>query len=828
MDIIIIMVKKKERIKKAKKARKTSIGRWPDNKQFAFTIVDDTEYSTVFNTKPIYDLLDEIGLKTTKTVWVYPSRDRCEGSCIMEEEYLEFIKEIQDKGFEIGLHNVGSGAFHREEIIEGIEIFKDLLGIEPTMHINHDSNPDNIYWGAERYQKILSFIIKLFYRKKRKFYGTDTQSTHFWGDICKKNFKYIRNYVFNGINTLKYDPKMPYKVKKKEKYSNYWFSSADAHTSVEFNNLLTEKNIERLKKEQGCCILYTQLDQILLGTYLYPEAVAYYAIGQKIMIVINGVVLSVMEVALPRLSNYSEKGNEEEYISLLNRVSIFFFAMLFPIAMGITALSREIIVLFGGDQYLPATGVLSIFGIYMIGVGIQYIISKQILYVKGKERIIVGSVIGGGVLNLMMNILLLSLGLFTPQTAIITTCVAIFFQVTIMYTIIRKYMKIDYKLLTWDKLKYLAISISFIPIAYLVRKILIRTSKVTIVTVVVCAAIYLLFLILIKDSNLYFVLERIRVGKNKEELIPSQKGGRGMNIQEFRILKLIHRNTKQNLLEISEQMGLSQGTVKNLTYYLLENTYIKQNFKGEYTITSKGLEMIEEAIIKTAVILAAGIKPETNHIVKDVIPKELLQIDEKTLSLGEKGLVERSIQILLKNGIERIIIVTGHQSRFYNELTERYKCVYVIENIDYASTGSMASLAKIVDFIDSNFILLENHLIYEEKAIKQLQNTEKKDCILISNIANSGDEVYVEIINNNINKISKSKEALGSIYGEWVGITKISKELLDLMMLAYSKTTNPYYDYKYAIEDVARNYMVGFQKIDHLIWTKVKEVSIND
>lgn len=575
-------------------------------------------------------------------------------------------------------------------------------------------------------------------------------------------------------------------------------------------------------------ILYTQLDQILLGTYLYPEAVAYYAIGQKIMIVINGVVLSVMEVALPRLSNYSEKGNEEEYISLLNRVSIFFFAMLFPIAMGITALSREIIVLFGGDQYLPATGVLSIFGIYMIGVGIQYIISKQILYVKGKERIIVGSVIGGGVLNLMMNILLLSLGLFTPQTAIITTCVAIFFQVTIMYTIIRKYMKIDYKLLTWDKLKYLAISISFIPIAYLVRKVLIRTSKVTIVTVVVCAAIYLLFLILIKDSNLYFVLERIRVGKNKEELIPSQKGGRGMNIQEFRILKLIHRNTKQNLLEISEQMGLSQGTVKNLTYYLLENAYIKQNFKGEYTITSKGLEMIEEAIIKTAVILAAGIKPETNHIVKDVIPKELLQIDEKTLSLGEKGLVERSIQILLKNGIERIIIVTGHQSRFYNELTERYKCVYVIENIDYASTGSMASLAKIVDFIDSNFILLENHLIYEEKAIKQLQNTEKKDCILISNIANSGDEVYVEIINNNINKISKSKEALGSIYGEWVGITKISKELLDLMMLAYSKTTNPYYDYKYAIEDVARNYMVGFQKIDHLIWTKVKEVSIND
>ncbi len=52
---------------------------WPDKKNFAFTIVDDTDNGTVENTKPVYDFLYEQGIITTKTVWVYPSRDKFTG-----------------------------------------------------------------------------------------------------------------------------------------------------------------------------------------------------------------------------------------------------------------------------------------------------------------------------------------------------------------------------------------------------------------------------------------------------------------------------------------------------------------------------------------------------------------------------------------------------------------------------------------------------------------------------------------------------------------------------------------------------------------------------
>lgn len=49
---------------------------WKSGKDFAFTIIDDTDGSTVGNTKPIYDYLAGRNIRTTKTVWVYPSRDR--------------------------------------------------------------------------------------------------------------------------------------------------------------------------------------------------------------------------------------------------------------------------------------------------------------------------------------------------------------------------------------------------------------------------------------------------------------------------------------------------------------------------------------------------------------------------------------------------------------------------------------------------------------------------------------------------------------------------------------------------------------------------------
>lgn len=231
--------------------------KWPENYDFAFTIVDDTDGATVKNVKPVYDYLYEKGIITTKTCWIYPSRDDVyTGECLEDENYKEFLLDLKEKGFEIGFHNAGSGGFKREETISAFEKFKDVFGDYPHIHINHSNNVENIYWGNKRFSGPVKWIYKLA-RGQIKSLGDNEQSEYFWGDVCKKHIKYIRNRTFNGVNTLKEDSRLVYEEKGKEKYSNYWFSSSEGMRLEPFLKLLTRKNVDKLIEEKGLCIVYT-------------------------------------------------------------------------------------------------------------------------------------------------------------------------------------------------------------------------------------------------------------------------------------------------------------------------------------------------------------------------------------------------------------------------------------------------------------------------------------------------------------------------------------------------------------------------------------------
>ncbi len=257
---------------------------FPNGKKFIFTIIDDTDDAYYYGIKQIYNILLYNGLKTTKTVWIYPPRDEpiSKGDSLQNDEYLQFIKNIADKGFEIALHNVGSGDYHRQEIISGIEEFRSKLGYYPKIQINHSYNKDNIYSGSKRFTFPLNLFVRILYSHYNKSYGDDPSSVFFWGDIHKKLIKYARNYEIDNINTLKFMPNMPYKEKRFDKYSNYWFASTFAPNQWVFNHIVNKKSIDRLEHEGGVCILYTHL-----GYYTqfgkvdrgFKEAIEY--IGKK-------------------------------------------------------------------------------------------------------------------------------------------------------------------------------------------------------------------------------------------------------------------------------------------------------------------------------------------------------------------------------------------------------------------------------------------------------------------------------------------------------------------------------------------------------------------
>lgn len=192
---------------------------------------------------------------------MYP-RGSFEGSSLEDSEYCRWVLTLQDAGFEIALHNVGDGDFRREEILSGIDRFTELLGKPPRSHTNHVSNPDNLYWWGERFEWPISLLDRIYFsllkRKKAPNHhsGPDPDGPRFWGDRAKDLDLYVRNLVFNDINTLKRDPLMPWFDPAKP-YVNWWFSSSDGHNCKIFNDLITPEKIDRLEREGGACIVYT-------------------------------------------------------------------------------------------------------------------------------------------------------------------------------------------------------------------------------------------------------------------------------------------------------------------------------------------------------------------------------------------------------------------------------------------------------------------------------------------------------------------------------------------------------------------------------------------
>ena len=234
---------------------------WPNNKKFAFTIFDDTDGANLKDNQLVYDYLKNLGFKTTKSVWVKKGNfieKKFQGITCEDKDYLTWLLKLKSEGFEIGYHNTTYQSSYREETKKGLEKFKEIFGNFPVVMANHSLNKENIYWGSHRLSKSRRTIYNMLtlFRKNKYYEGHKKLSPYFWGDLCKENISYVRNFVFSDINTLKCCPFMPYKDPAKP-LVNYWFASSDGNNAGVFNNCISDKNQDRLEKEGGACIMYT-------------------------------------------------------------------------------------------------------------------------------------------------------------------------------------------------------------------------------------------------------------------------------------------------------------------------------------------------------------------------------------------------------------------------------------------------------------------------------------------------------------------------------------------------------------------------------------------
>ena len=221
-------------------------------------------------------------------------------------------------------------------------------------------------------------------------------------------------------------------------------------------------------------------------------------------------------------------------------------------------------------------------------------------------------------------------------------------------------------------------------------------------------------------------------------------------------------------------------------------------------------------MIKTAVILAAGGNARLSHVLSDR-PKGFIEIDGCSL-------IERSVQSLLNHRIERIIIGTGYLSHHYERFAQRYDNIVTHKNEFFASSGSFFTLYNLKNIIQEDFVLLESDLIYEDLALTHVLHNELDDIILASGRTFAGDEVFIETDQHQLLvKMSKKEEELAHIFGELVGISKISlktyQSVCDLFSEKYDLLTS--IEYEYAFTRLARTHPIKIEKIEGLVWAEI-------
>lgn len=261
-------------------------------------------------------------------------------------------------------------------------------------------------------------------------------------------------------------------------------------------------------------LLYTSLDKMILGQVGEKMMVTVYKTPQDITYMIGQLLASIVLVAVPRLAYYSGNGRMDDYMALLNKSYRSFMMVVFPACTGIACLAPEIMWIYGGGKYDASIPVLIAFAIRTTESAVYTICANQVLYVLHQEKFLVKVLLGCGLLNVGMDIILVAAGQYTPLTAIVSTFLAEVVLMAIIFWYIRVRLSIPFHFISKENIRYVAISLLFIPVTLGIRALGFGYIWTSILSVLVCMALYFGALLLLKDETMWFLTGKV-LGKLK-------------------------------------------------------------------------------------------------------------------------------------------------------------------------------------------------------------------------------------------------------------------------------------------------------------------------
>lgn len=179
--------------------------------------------------------------------------------------------------------------------------------------------------------------------------------------------------------------------------------------------------------------IYVSSDTIIIGFICGDYEVGIYSVSVKVYSIVKSILSSLLVVAIPRLSFYLGKNDENSFNKLATEIYATLISFVLPAIVGIIILRKEIVLLLSDQSYLPASSSLAILSIALFFCLGAWFWGQCILVPRKKEKTVFYATIISAITNIVLNIIFIPM--CKSNAAAMTTVIAeaIVFFICMLY-----------------------------------------------------------------------------------------------------------------------------------------------------------------------------------------------------------------------------------------------------------------------------------------------------------------------------------------------------------------------------------------------------------
>ncbi len=185
--------------------------------------------------------------------------------------------------------------------------------------------------------------------------------------------------------------------------------------------------------------IYRVMDKTMIGAFSNVTELGYYENAERLINIPISVINALGTVMLPRMSYLlqNDRTNSKAVIYSSMKLALLLATVM---AAGLFLISNDICNILFGEEFAKSGNVVRILSITIIASAWANVIRTQYLIPLGKDKIYVISTLGGAVVNLIFNVMLI--GKYGAYGACVGTIVAEYFVMLYQTIKVRKQLEI--------------------------------------------------------------------------------------------------------------------------------------------------------------------------------------------------------------------------------------------------------------------------------------------------------------------------------------------------------------------------------------------------